>query len=361
MAVFTLPSEMLPLYKKNITFIEEHSVDPDKRRYATKHEAYRHYIDLDQWGTLPFTDLKKSFGEVIADHASFFLIMAKDTIEMNVKINNDSLTLSYGKEIQNLRKKDFLSFFYNQVMTKYYEDEWIIDEDSLNLILKGVKAKLYVKDNFSEHGILPYYLSTHLTRLTDAFADGNVYKILQLSAEMGHYIGDAHVPLHTTKNYNGQLTDQVGIHAFWESRLPELFANEEYDFFVGKAEFIEKPQEYFWKMILESHGLLNEVLDKEKMLSKNFPTDQQYCFDERLGLTVRTQCKSYADAYHKSMNNMVENRMARAIQAIGSVWYTAWVNAGQPNIRSFKNNQTDIENIEAIKVNPKVKTREHEN
>ena len=72
-------------------------------------------------------------------------------------------------------------------------------------------------------------------RLTKAFQDRDAKKIIQLSSEFGHYIGDAHVPLHTTENYNGQLTNQVGIHAFWESRIPELFADTEFDYFVGKA------------------------------------------------------------------------------------------------------------------------------
>ena len=54
MAVFTLPPEMISFYKKHIEYITEHAVDPDKRRYATKHEAYRHYIDIDHWGEYPF-------------------------------------------------------------------------------------------------------------------------------------------------------------------------------------------------------------------------------------------------------------------------------------------------------------------
>ena len=95
-------------------------------------------------------------------------------------------------------------------------------------------------------------------------------------------IGDAHVPLHTTKNYNGQLTDQVGIHAFWESRLPELYADEKYSFLVGKAEYIDKPLTYFWEMVKESHDRLDEVLDIEKELRQTLPEDQQMCFDERL-------------------------------------------------------------------------------
>ena len=39
MAVFTLPPEMIAFYKKNIEYLTEHAVDPDKRRYATRHEA----------------------------------------------------------------------------------------------------------------------------------------------------------------------------------------------------------------------------------------------------------------------------------------------------------------------------------
>tara|TARA_B110000046_G_scaffold57595_2_gene64448 strand:- start:128076 stop:128387 length:312 start_codon:yes stop_codon:yes gene_type:complete len=47
MAVFTLPPEMVGFYNRNIEFVTAHAVDPDKRRYAFKNEAPRHYIDID--------------------------------------------------------------------------------------------------------------------------------------------------------------------------------------------------------------------------------------------------------------------------------------------------------------------------
>ena len=77
-------------------------------------------------------------------------------------------------------------------------------------------------------------------RLTNAFKEKNQAKILKLSAEIGHYIADAHVPLHASSNHNGQFTDQKGIHGFWESRIPELLADKEWDFFIGKAEYIQE-------------------------------------------------------------------------------------------------------------------------
>ena len=54
--------------------------------------------------------------------------------------------------------------------------------------------------------------------------NGDAKKVLFLATDLGHYIANAHVPLHTTLNYNGQLSNQSGFHAFWESRLPELFS-----------------------------------------------------------------------------------------------------------------------------------------
>ena len=220
-------------------------------------------------------------------------------------------------------------------------------------------------DRFSGYGILPYHLPKVQRRLTEAFEQKSVKAILRISAEIGHYIGDAHVPLHTTENYNGQLTNQVGIHAFWESRLPELFADQNYDFFVGPAEYIENPNEYYWDAVLASHILVDSVLQIEKRLSEQFPQDKQYCYEERLDLTIRTQCQEYATAFAERLDGMVEERMRNSILAIGSAWYTAWVDAGQPdlsNLEQFeltkkeeKENRTLQEQFES----GEIKGREH--
>ena len=97
----------------------------------------------------------------------------------------------------------------------------------------------------------------------DAFMLRDPDLILKRSADLGHYIADAHVPLHTTENYNGLLTNQEGIHAFWESRLPELFSDD-FNFFVGKASYISNPQLAAWKAIQTSHLAVDSVLTMER-------------------------------------------------------------------------------------------------
>ena len=74
----------------------------------------------------------------------------------------------------------------------------------------------FTKDTLYAYGIVPWHIQTIYYRLVNAFEEKNIDYILKNSSDLGHYVADSHVPLHTTKNYDGQLTGQKGIHAFWE-------------------------------------------------------------------------------------------------------------------------------------------------
>ena len=351
MAVFTLPPEMMPLYKKNIEYITEHAVDPDKRRYATRLEAFRHFIDADHWGKAPFPNLPRKWTDALARYTDIYIVTEKnDTLQIAgdkvVRIDKRNIVLK-SSAIKKIWQKDsivvdyrkYRNFVFHNIERQYYEENWTVNLDSLTLLMgsRGNKKwkSAFAKDEFTEYGIVPYHLEYMQRRLTQAFKERNSQKILRLSAEIGHYIGDAHVPLHTTENYNGQMTNQVGIHGFWESRLPELFADTEYDFFVGKAEYIPKFSDFAWKTVLDSHALLDTVLLTERALVKAFDEDKQMCYEQRADLNVLLQCKEFSRAWHTRMNGMVENRMCAAIKAIGNAWYTAWVDSGQPDLSAL--------------------------
>lgn len=323
-AVFTLPPELIGLYKEHIDLITEGAVNPDKRRYSTQHEAVRHYIDLDHWGKPPFEDLPRNWIEALALKAGYYFISNKgDTIDVTERFTK-------------LERDVLKRFFIPHVYPRYYEETWTVSMDTVKSYLTEIRAfsngYLFVKDNLTEHGIVPYHLESMQRRLTRAFLDQDINQILRLSSDMGHYIADAHVPLHTTSNYNGQLTGQEGIHAFWESRIPELLAEEEFDFLTGRARYIDHPQSYYWNIVLDSHALVDSVLKIELELRRHFPEDKQYCFTERGNKTERLQCPAYVRAFNRKLNGMVERRMRESIHAIGSAWFTAWVDAGQPDL-----------------------------
>lgn len=191
----------------------------------------------------------------------------------------------------------------------------------------------YTEDTLKAYGIVPWHINTMYFRLRDAFMLRDPAKILLHSAELGHYIADAHVPLHTTENYNGQLTGQEGIHGFWESRLPELFAGN-YDFFTGRAAYITNPQLAAWKAIEGSHLHLDSVLLLEKRLTKKFG-EKKFSFETKGKQTIKVYSVEFSKAYHKALNGMVEQRMRDAIKMIGDFWYTAWVDAGQPDLKAL--------------------------
>jgi hypothetical protein len=257
-AVFLLPPQMLGFYKKHIIFLDEHAVDPDKRRYAVAAEGPRHYIDIDHYGTYPYSALPHHWDSAAA---------------------------------------------------KFTEDSLI------------------------QYGIVPWWVQIMQQRLTTAFKEKNSAKILKLSAELGHYVADAHVPLHACSNHNGQFTNQRGIHAFWESRIPELLAENEWEFFIGKANYINNTSSYIWQRVFESAAAADSVLNFEKQLTAT--NSVKFAFEERNGKTVKQYATSFSRQYNSIMNGMIERRMQQSIYSVASLWYTAWVNAGQPNLENL--------------------------
>ncbi len=220
LAVFSLPIEMIGFYKEHLGYISENAVNPDKRRYAVKGEAEKHFIDADIYGDSAVYQLPR---------------------------------------------------FWNQAVEQFSED------------------------TLRKYGIAPWNVYFVKVQLTEAFKRKDTKAILRLSADLGHYIGDINVPLHTTENYNGQLTGQHGIHGFWESRVPELLADD-FDLFVGKAEYLPSPQLSAWEAVIQAHEALDSVLVFEKELDSKFSPEKKYSFEERGSISTKVYSQAYTIA-----------------------------------------------------------------
>jgi hypothetical protein len=222
------------------------------------------------------------------------------------------------------------------------------------------------EDTLQQHGIVPWWVQVMQRRLTTAFKEKNATAILKLSAELGHYVADAHVPLHTSSNHNGQLSGQQGIHGFWESRIPELLADTDWDFFIGKADYISAPGTFIWKRVLQSAAAADTVLTFEKEVSQRFSPDRKFAFEERNGKLVRQYSTTFSKAYNNALNGMIERRMRDAIYAVASLWYTAWIDAGQPDLSQLNHQAfSEAERKEFQELNNawrigNVQNREHE-
>jgi hypothetical protein len=252
LAIFTLPVELIPFYKRHQREIEDLSVLPDQRRYIMDNEASRHYIDLDRY--------------IISD------IKYTDWIEVTKKISPDSLI---------------------------------------------------------KHGIVPWHIPILYQQLKNAFIRRDTVKIIKLSAEMGHYIGDLHVPLHTTSNYDGQKTGQTGLHAFWESRIPELI-NEALEEWVGPASFIPNLTKSTWDWVIESNNQVDILLAKEAKLNSTFRQAKKYTFEKKGSVLQKNYSLEYSKKYFQVLDHQIEARFQLAYKHVGDIWYSAWIEAGQP-------------------------------
>jgi len=212
----------------------------------------------------------------------------------------------------------------------YIDMEYFGDPDEIPLYWKDA-VKKYGEDSLKSFGVLPWHISTMLFRLTEAFKEQDAFRILMLSTRLGHYVADATMPLHTTKYYNGRTPEQRGIHAFWETRIPELIAAE-FNFFVGKATYIENGQVKAWELVRQTHAQVDTVYMIYDMLMQKIPSDKIYVYDTRGTVTSRNYSREFAKAFEKESNNMIERNMRIAVISVASFWFTAWVNAGQPDL-----------------------------
>lgn len=324
-AVMTIPPPLNQFYKPYAEYLREHAVDPDRRRYAVEGEGIRHFIDLDRWYRSDTLALTRNYTE---DR----ILFGKWEWRKEEKLFPVRQISRSGGRIcfQGPVSLDIDSFGLAQEVSRIPSEK----SGTIPRFLypEAEPGQLIYTDTFSIHGNLPYNFELNYARLTQAMKEGDVSAIVKWSNDIGHYVADAHVPLHTTENYNGQLSDQLGIHAFWESRIPELFEEEYFTAWVGRAEYIGEPQDFIWSVIRNSHALVPEVLAKEREARKKVKESRHFCYEERGNQIVRTQCPELAREYMKLMDGMVEDQWKKAIKAVGSVWFSAWKDAGEPEL-----------------------------
>jgi hypothetical protein len=223
--------------------------------------------------------------------------------------------------------------------------------DSLPLTMAAAKVR-YDDKFLQQNGILPWFMLDMMDKLTKAFKEKRKTEILFIAADLGHYIGDAHMPLHTSVNYDGQQTNQKGIHAFWESQLPEIYGDT-YNYNIGEATYITDVRQEIWAILASSHALIEPLMKAEKEAHTGFPADQIYMKDKD-GNFVKNKYNQqlhsleFAKAFHDKLNGMVEKQMRNAASATASFWYTAWVNAGKPDLSDLDTPEITAHNADML-------------
>ena len=164
---------------------------------------------------------------------------------------------------------------------------------------------------FRKAGQLPWVIQAQTTELIKAFQRGDRGQIAYVASILSHYVGDLHVPLHTVANYDGQLTDQKGVHSRWETGLVDRMTGEPDSRPASlEPELTKAP----WRWLTESNALAASVLAD----------------DRASGPGQGAKGETYWLLFAKRQGPVVKDQLARAGQHTAQLILFAWTQAGQP-------------------------------
>lgn len=193
------------------------------------------------------------------------------------------------------------------------------------------------KGSASQFGTLPWELERTYWRLVHAWAPSDSSPprpshVMRAAADLGHYLADAHVPLHTTGNYDGQRTNQRGIHALWETHAVEWMMGKSAPRHCGMCgldSLTFDPIWTPWEILAESHALAPDVFRAEKTW-RELCRDRGYGFRRR-GRTLQLLPTPEALALWDSLtHHHTWPRYCIAAQRIAAAWHAAWIDANRP-------------------------------
>jgi hypothetical protein len=243
--------------------------------------------------------------------------------------------------------------------TKHFIDLEMYGEQAATKMPMDWQAaqKMYTTDSLLKYGYVPYHVVYMKGKLTEAFRKGNKDSILFYAADLGHYIGDANVPLHTSVNYDGQLTDQKGLHSLWESMIPEILIGNYNLYSDHKAVYLKDPSVAIWGAIRRAATLVPDMLLQEKEVSRSFTPETKFRTQVRNGRESKSYTSEFAKAYAAALKNTVNDQLIHSANMVADFWYTSWVDAGKPDLSAITpgwsaDSQSKLENeLQAFKNN----------
>jgi hypothetical protein len=170
-------------------------------------------------------------------------------------------------------------------------------------------------------GILPWWIAVRTTALAEAMRRGDADAIIHEAAYLSHYVADLHQPLHLTRNFDGQLTGNDGVHAAFERFLIER-GRESFRPAPGGPEplrRIDDPAGWALERAAQVYPSAREVLDA----------------DHAATVALKSQGANYWRAFDERAGALAAQRLDQAARATAALWISAWIEAGKPDPASW--------------------------
>lgn len=246
------------------------------------------------------------------------------------------------------RNANYSTHYIN--MEKVYDEvrRWSDVPFEFSVYQKDAKQKNHTA---VEVGTAPWRVMQLYTELVESFEsvaaatdpkafEESVNDALLRAGLMSHFVGDLANPHHTTANYDGQLTGQKGLHAYFETdvvaQLPMTLAHEiqsqanqrwlEAYSEEERALIWNDPQKLVWALLANSHRNLPRLL----------------ALDEAVSLLKRNEDPNQAAqriAPAKAAGDYQSFAVARlgvGASVLSRLWMLAWQAAGSPDMSAYR-------------------------
>jgi hypothetical protein len=180
-------------------------------------------------------------------------------------------------------------------------------------------------------GILPFAILNTVAALKTSFMQKDWAKCVQNAADLGHYVGDGHQPLHLTKNYDGQYTNQSGIHSRYESHMVGTY-NNQIVYPDDSATYVTDLTPFVFNFIYLDYKYKDSLL-----LADTYAK----------GVAGNTNSSAYYAALWEKAGPFTIMLFHNASHFLADLIYTAWVDAGSPMIYP-----TGINELQAVRMEP---------
>jgi len=169
-----------------------------------------------------------------------------------------------------------------------------------------------------EQGVLPWATLKTYDSLVACFSRLDWDKAVLFAADLGHYVADGHMPLHITRNYNGQYSNNSGIHSRFESTMINAYISQ-ISYNGAQIGIVENVNQYVFEYLYSNYIYVDSIL---------------FADDYAKSISGNTNSSAYKQALWEYSQDFTVLLFKNASHALAELIYTAWTEAGSPLISS---------------------------
>ena len=174
----------------------------------------------------------------------------------------------------------------------------------------------YGIDFIKKNGTLPWVTDSTYHVLVKEFKAMEWSKALLTAADLGHYVGDGHMPLHLTLNYDGQLIGQKGIHSRYESKMFGLYADS-ITVIRSRLHKVKDVSRYVFDYMYINYQYKDSLLNADKFAYEKANHEYNDVYYQTLWLKTKDFTNKMIEGSSKSLAELIRQ---------------AWIEAGRPKI-----------------------------